>query len=219
MVKTDTIYDEILEQIWMEMEQGKATVNQLVNNIEVAISMDNIDEMEKLGFFSIKGDEIILLEKGRKRAEILIRSHRLAERLFTDVLEIGEEFLESNACNFEHILSPELCTAICTLLGHPTECPHGSPIPRGECCEKNLKEVGRVVHPLHYLKSGDRGKILYITTDIHSRLDRLMNLGISPGNYIKIHQTHPAFIVQVGETDIALDREICGQIFVRRTDA
>jgi DtxR family Mn-dependent transcriptional regulator len=134
-------------------------------------------------------------------------------------LEIGEEFLESNACNFEHILSPELCTAICTLLGHPTECPHGWPIPRGECCKQNLMEVGRVVYPLHHLKPGNRGKILYITTDIHSRLDRLMNLGISPGNYIKVHQTHPAFIVQVGETDIALDKEICGQIYIRQTDA
>jgi len=75
------------------------------------------------------------------------------------------------------------------------------------------------VYPLHALRAGQTGKILYITTDIHKRLDNLMNLGITPGNYIKVHQTHPAFIVQVGETDIALDREICGQIFVRQTGA
>lgn len=216
MGKTENIKDEILEQIWMELEQGKATVNQLVNNTEVRIEMKTIKEMEDEGFFHIKADEIILTEMGRKKAENLIRSHRLAERLFTDVLDIREEFLESNACSFEHILSPELCTAICTLLGHPTECPHGSPIPPGECCKNNLKEVSRVVFPLNTMKSGASGKILYITTDRHSRLDQLMNLGITPGNYIKVHQTYPAFIVQVGETDIALDSNLCGQIFVRQ---
>jgi DtxR family Mn-dependent transcriptional regulator len=216
MGKTENIKDEILEQIWMELEQGKATVNRLVSSIDIQFRMETLKEMEDEDFFHIKADEIILTPKGREKAKSLIRAHRLAERLFTDVLEIREEFLESNACNFEHILSPELCTAICTLLGHPTECPHGSPIPPGECCRENLKEVRRVVFPLNTLKSGVSGKILYITTDIHSRLDQLMNLGITPGNYIKVHQTYPAFIVQVGETEIALDPDICGQIFVRQ---
>ena len=63
------------------------------------------------------------------------RAHRLAERLFTDVLSLrDEEAVESNACQFEHILSPELTDRICTFLGHPETCPHGSPIPRGKCC-------------------------------------------------------------------------------------
>jgi DtxR family Mn-dependent transcriptional regulator len=219
MGKPSDIKDEILEQIWMDLEQGKATVQKLVNNRGLDIQADILKKMEDEDFFRITADEIILTEKGRKKAESLIRAHRLAERLFTDVLEIREEFLESNACSFEHILSPELCTAICTLLGHPTECPHGSPIPPGECCRNNLKEVSRVVFPLNTLKAGAAGKILYITTTVHSRLDQLMNLGITPGNFIKVHQTHPAFIVQVGETDIALDSGICREIFVRQVNA
>jgi Mn-dependent DtxR family transcriptional regulator len=46
-----------------------------------------------------------------------------------DEAEVAEE-----ACKFEHILSPEATERICTFLGHPRTCPHGSPIPAGECC-------------------------------------------------------------------------------------
>jgi DtxR family Mn-dependent transcriptional regulator len=71
------------------------------------------------------------------RARIVIRRHRLAERLFIDVLSIRDEHeVEESACKFEHILSPEVTDSMCALLGHPTECPHGSPIPPGECCPK-----------------------------------------------------------------------------------
>ena len=52
-----------------------------------------------------------------------------------DVLAIRDEgSIEKNACTFEHILSPEVTDRICTFLGHPRTCPHGSPIPPGDCC-------------------------------------------------------------------------------------
>ncbi|MEP6716596.1 MAG: iron dependent repressor, metal binding and dimerization domain protein [Terriglobia bacterium] len=72
---------------------------------------------------------------GEARARDVIRRHRLAERLFMDVLSIRDEAeIESSACKFEHILSPEVTDRMCTLLGHPEACPHGSPIPKGPCC-------------------------------------------------------------------------------------
>jgi putative ABC transport system ATP-binding protein len=74
---------------------------------------------------------------GRQRAADVIRRHRLAERLFTQTLKVqNEEEIEQQACKFEHILSPEVTDKICAFLGHPENCPHGSPIPAGECCEK-----------------------------------------------------------------------------------
>jgi putative ABC transport system ATP-binding protein len=77
-----------------------------------------------------------LTERGRQRAADIIRRHRLAERLFTDSLALeSESEIEQQACKFEHILSPEATDKICTFLGHPKTCPHGAPIPRGDCCE------------------------------------------------------------------------------------
>ena len=84
------------------------------------------------------GDGSIIVSmtaRGRQRAADIIRRHRLAERLFTDSLALDSETeIEQQACKFEHILSPEATDKICTFLGHPKTCPHGAPIPRGQCC-------------------------------------------------------------------------------------
>jgi len=83
---------------------------------------------------------------GQQRAADVIRRHRLAERLFTQTLKVqNEDEIEQQACKFEHILSPEVTEKICSFLGHPTTCPHGSPIPAGECCEKARGVPNRVV--------------------------------------------------------------------------
>ena len=75
--------------------------------------------------------------RGQQKATELIRRHRLAERLFTESLGMqDEEEIEEQACKFEHILSPEATERICSFLGHPTTCPHGAPIPHGECCTR-----------------------------------------------------------------------------------
>ena len=86
----------------------------------------------------IMGDGVSIVEftdRGRQRAADIIRRHRLAERLFTESLGMqNEEEIEQQACKFEHILSPEATDRICSFLGHPRTCPHGSPIPAGACC-------------------------------------------------------------------------------------
>jgi putative ABC transport system ATP-binding protein len=80
-------------------------------------------------------DVIYFTEKGRRRAEDVIRRHRLAEVLFIKTFHVADEAeVEEQACKFEHILSAEATDRICTFLGHPLTCPHGSSIPRGACC-------------------------------------------------------------------------------------
>jgi putative ABC transport system ATP-binding protein len=83
-----------------------------------------------------------LTDRGRKKAADIIRRHRLAERLFTDSLALDSETeIEQQACKFEHILSPEATEKICTFLGHPRTCPHGAPIPRGACCDRQPDQL------------------------------------------------------------------------------
>jgi putative ABC transport system ATP-binding protein len=89
------------------------------------------------------GDGSLIVEftdRGRQRAADVIRRHRLAERLFTDSLAMDSETeIEQQACKFEHILSPGATDKICTFLGHPRTCPHGSRIPPGQCCGLSLE--------------------------------------------------------------------------------
>jgi DtxR family Mn-dependent transcriptional regulator len=92
--------------------------------------------MTRIGLLTSTGGAVSFTPQGEARARSVIRRHRLAERLFVDVLSLRDaESVESNACTFEHILSPEVTDRICTFLGHPSTCPHGCPIPPGECCD------------------------------------------------------------------------------------
>jgi putative ABC transport system ATP-binding protein len=102
------------------------------------------DALKPAGVSTGDGSAIVQLSvRGRQRAADIIRRHRLAERLFTDSLAMDSETeIEQQACKFEHILSSEATDKICTFLGHPRTCPHGSPIPPGPCC-------GRQVEPAH----------------------------------------------------------------------
>ncbi|HVY92826.1 MAG TPA: iron dependent repressor, metal binding and dimerization domain protein, partial [Bryobacteraceae bacterium] len=98
-----------------------------------------LNTMAGIGLVTVKDGQGEFTPAGEARARDVIRRHRLAERLFRDVLGIHDETeIESSACKFEHILSPEVTDRMCSLLGHPDACPHGSRIPRGPCCEAGV---------------------------------------------------------------------------------
>lgn len=48
------------------------------------------------------------------------------------------------------------------------------------------------------------------------RSDRLAALGLAPGSLIEVRQRFPAFVIDVGETTIALDTELARVIEVRQ---
>src|SRR4030067_3770836 len=136
--------------------------------------------MEKDGVVHIKGNSIMLTANGERLAEAIVRRHRLAERLLSEVLEIDEGAIEENACSFEHTLSPIVTDSMCTLLGHPPTCPHGLPIPRGACCRRSKDELKPIVQQLTVLDVGERGRIIFIASNSHMRLDKLGKPGIFP---------------------------------------
>jgi putative ABC transport system ATP-binding protein len=128
-------FDEVLEQLWTRREtQGHVDSHQY----SAAQWKRLTHTMADIGLVSVDNGDAQFTPKGEERARDVIRRHRLAERLFTDVLSIrDEQEIEMSACKFEHILSPEVTDRMCTLLGHPTACPHGSPIPKGPCCSSD----------------------------------------------------------------------------------
>jgi len=92
--------------------------------------------MRDLGLLEPHDGSAGLTRKGEARARDVVRRRRLAERLFMDTFAVADMQINSAACKFEHIISPELDQRICTFLGHPKSCPHGNPIPPGPCCPK-----------------------------------------------------------------------------------
>ena len=128
-------FDEVLEQLWMARE---STLHEEPEHFTAAQHRKLVATMARIGLIEMRSDDIVFTREGEERARSVIRRHRLAERLFMDVLAIrDDQSVERNACTFEHILSPEVTDRICTFLGHPRTCPHGCPIPQGACCVEN----------------------------------------------------------------------------------
>ena len=142
----------------------------------------------------------------------------MAERLLNDVLDLGGNANEAGACHFEHCLSMEVADSICTLLSHPTTCPHGKAIPPGKCCQQAGRGVRPLVVPLADLNCGAWARIRYIATQHHQRLDRLASMGVLPGAEVRLHQRQPSYVVQLGETMLAIDKAIARDIFVREIE-
>ena len=214
-VEEDRI-DEILELIWTLREEGVSDLDRLLETTQDIEARFILRLMIKEGLFQVEGNRMVLKERGEEKAREIIRRHRLTERLLSEIFEMSEEVVEEEACKFEHILSPGVTESVCTFLGHPPTCIHGKPIPRGECCAKFNKEMKPLVAPLEELGLGEEGRIVFIAPKSHQRLDRLSTLGIVPGSIVRMHQKNPSHVLQIGETFLALDRDIVKDIYVKK---
>jgi DtxR family Mn-dependent transcriptional regulator len=200
--------EEILEFLWVEINENKTTPNIKILKDEPALK-GLIDK----GFINVD-KENLLTEKGLKEAQRCVRRHRLAERLLADVLDVKDPFIHEASCKFEHGLHHGLEDNICTLLGHPKTCPHGRPIPQGECCKRFEKVPQRLILPLKELAPQDTGKISYINTQDSQVLKKLISMGILPGNEIKLLHRFPSFVFEMNNSNFAIDKELAENIYV-----
>ncbi len=211
----DHVVDELLEAVWTCREDGQVTVDHCLERAHAEVGMSELIAVQDMGLIIIKNHSVEFTEKGVKRAESIIRRHRLAERLMVDVLGLTSEQSEKMACEFEHAIVPEVTNGICTLLGHPKECPHGKPIPPGEDCKSGRIEVTSALRPLSQVPCSERLlRVAYLRTSDHDRLHQLLSLGFSPGVEIRVHQRTPVLVVQVEQSEFALDYEVAGDIYV-----
>ncbi len=208
--------EESLTIIWEEREGGISDEAAIKSKISAKLGEDFLGTLIDEGDVAVKSGSVQFSAKGETLARDVIRRQRLAERLLIDVLELPRHAMDSSACEFEHILSREVEESICTLLGHPKECPHGLPIPSGECCAKAAGMLESLVVPITKLSPGDAGKIVYVLTHKHPQLHKLMSLGIVPGVILSVHQVSPTFVIQVDETQVALEEDIAKEIYVKR---
>jgi DtxR family Mn-dependent transcriptional regulator len=169
-----------------------------------------------VGDIIIKENQIFLTESGKFKGQQVVRRHRLAERLFIDVLDLPPEKINSAACSFEHVLNEDVEENICILLGHPSVCPHNKPIPTGNCCAKMLITTPPAVITLENVKPGHKAIIAYITTKKYERLQKLMSLGVLPGSKIHILRKSPGTVIKIDETVIAIEPAVTSSIFLRK---
>ncbi|NCX05846.1 MAG: metal-dependent transcriptional regulator, partial [Actinobacteria bacterium] len=97
------------------------------------VSRPSVSEMIKRmsdeSLIEVAGGKITLTASGEELAVRVVRRHRIAERFITDILGLSWSLAHREAGRWEHVMSHEVETAMSRLLGEPTTCPHGNPIP------------------------------------------------------------------------------------------
>ena len=89
-----------------------------------------VARMERDGLLVVSGDRHLeLTHEGHTKAMRVMRKHRLAERLLTDVIGLDWEFVHDEACRWEHVMSDRVEQRLLSLLNQPTASPYGNPIP------------------------------------------------------------------------------------------
>ena len=130
-------FEEYCECIF-ELKEDDVDVIQARIADRLQVSRPAVSEMmrrlEQEGLISTEGG-IRLTESGLVLAERVVRRHRLAERFLTDVLQLSWAEAHHEAGRWEHVMSASVESALDRLLGNPTTCPHGNPIPGSDYVE------------------------------------------------------------------------------------
>jgi DtxR family transcriptional regulator, Mn-dependent transcriptional regulator len=140
-------FEEYCEAIW-ELKEDDVDVIQARVAERLHVSRPAVSEMIKRmqaeGFVALDGTAINLTADGRLLAEQVVRRHRLAERLLTDILGLSWADAHVEAGKWEHVISEPVERAINRLLDNPTTCPHGNPIPGSSYAAPDLVALSDV---------------------------------------------------------------------------
>jgi DtxR family Mn-dependent transcriptional regulator len=148
------------------------------------------------------GSGIQLTPKGRRLAERVVRRHRLAERFLTDILQLSWAEAHHEAGKWEHVISESVEVAMSKVLGDPTTCPHGNPIPGSDYQEPDAG-------PLAEIPVGGPFTVRRITEELEftpGLLEFLEESEIQPGRTGEVTASSPdgTMTVQVGSRFIGV---------------
>jgi DtxR family transcriptional regulator, Mn-dependent transcriptional regulator len=141
--------EEYLEAILAIEEDGVVPLRaRLVERLglSAAAVSETVGRLSDNGFVKLHGDRSLhLTDKGRRLATTVVRRHRLAERLLTDVIGLEWEKVHREADRWEHAISSDVEEKLVELLGDPATCPHGNPIPGSKRAGRKQKMIALAV--------------------------------------------------------------------------
>ncbi len=173
-------FEEYCEAIY-ELREDDVDVIQARIADRLIVSRPAVSEMIKRlegeGLVAVDRNAISLTKNGLRLAERVVRRHRLAERFLTDMLGLSWADAHKEAGKWEHVISDPVEQAIVRVLGDPTTCPHGNPIPGADY-------VAPMSVPLAEVRVGDNFTVNRIPEELEftpGLLEFLEDADVVPG--------------------------------------
>jgi len=207
--------EEYLESIYKIQARGIRVIGARLAE-DLKVSAPTVTEMlrrlQQEGFVTVEaGKEVVLTESGREAAEVLIRRHRLSERLLTDILGMPWSQAHDEACKFEHVISPQVEANLAKVLDYPTTCPHGNPIPGSPGGAEELVRLSQA--PL-----GEEAILRCVEAEDEELLAYVERLGLLPGARVAVRGFAPLggpLEVQVGDTVVFVGLAAAERLLVK----
>ncbi|MEO8457587.1 MAG: metal-dependent transcriptional regulator [Chloroflexota bacterium] len=212
---SDTIEDYLQSMYSLETEGERIISARLARWMRVTppTAWATVQRMNKSGMVEIDDKKTIhLTPHGRELAESVARRHRLSERFLNDVLGLGWAEAHAEAHHFEHAMTPVIEASVVKILGNPTTCPHGSPIPgTGATLDPSWR-------PMDTFDVGEKMIVRFISEELEEDLDLLHYLdkhGIKPGKLVEVTDriaSNSLLIVRSAEEDVSLGLQVASRI-------
>jgi len=154
-----------------------------------------------------------LTESGFMMATELVRRHRLLELFLVQSMGFPLDEVDAEAEHLEHAISDAFVDRMDALLEHPTEDPHGDPIPN--------KAGGVIVtksQPLSTVQPGQQVIVQRVNDDHPDLLRYLTELGLIPGALVQVQAVAPydgVYTIRIGEQTHAVGEAVTKAVLVR----
>ncbi len=225
LIDTTEMY---LRTIYELVEEGvvplRARIAERLHQSGPTVSQ-TVARMERDGLVTVEGDRHLeLTDEGDRLAVRVMRKHRLAERLLTDVIGLEWELVHSEACRWEHVMSETVERRLLELLDHPTSSPYGNPIPGlaelGESGDGGPPQAG--AEPLASVMRG-AGETRVLVRRIGEEMQKdetvmaaLRRVGAVPDQVVTVDQGAEGLLVGSGGETAEIDLELAAHLFVHR---
>lgn len=166
------------------------------------------------GYLEVEGRTIRLTPEGRSLAEAVVRKHRLAERLLTDIIGLPWHKAHLEAGRWEHVISDEVEERLRVILDDPNTCPHGNPIP-------GTRPLRTDVFPLGEAEPGDEIRLERVTESVEiddEAMAYLSDRRFITGTVAVVASKGPdgSLSLLVGDDTVALGPTLCASLHVAR---
>ena len=205
-------HHKTLANIFKTIKKSKYSITKLKILLKDQDNQNILAQLVNKDFIIKTTKSVQLTNKGIEKGYQNLRIISVLKIFSTEILGLSNKEADNYIKNIFFAINNLVLEKYCALLGHSSK----NNFPPGECCLRAQKETSEKIIPLNKLPLNTTASISYIKTVNAPNMQKLYDLGIIPGEELKILQLYPTYIISLNEEQIALDEEAAALIFVKK---